>query len=62
MAEKRKNNQPYQHEPVVPPMNWYGDERRFALRLGQLVDDLYNKYSALNKRVSELEAKNDAQV
>ena len=60
--KKKKNNQPYQHEPLVPPMSWYGEERRFAIRIEQLMDDLYNKYSALSRRVAELEAKDDAQV
>lgn len=57
---------PYQYEPPVTPQNWYGDEQRYAVRMIQILDDLYNKYSALRqenldlrKRVAVLEGNND---
>lgn len=57
---RKKANQAYQHEPAVPPTGWYGDERRYAIKIGQLFDDLYNKYGALLKRVEKLEDKDNA--
>lgn len=60
--EKRKPQRLYQHEPLVIPFRWTGDERQFAVRLGYLLDELYNKIGALEKRVKELEGKTDASV
>ena len=64
MSQKRRTV-PYQYEPLVTPASWHGDELRFAIRLTQIVDDLYQKYSALReentslrKRVAELEDAN----
>lgn len=60
--EKRKPQRLYQHEPLVTPFRWTGDERQFVIRLGHLLDELYNKIGALEKRVKELEGKTDASV
>lgn len=56
---------PYQYEPLVTPGGWHGSELQFAIRLTQIVDDLYQKYGALReenetlkKRVKELEDAN----
>lgn len=56
---------PYQYEPLVTPGGWHGSELQFAIRLTQIVDDLYQKYGALReeneaikKRVKELENAN----
>lgn len=58
MARKPQNV--YQYEPLITPPSWAGDERQLVLRLTQIVDDLYAKISLLQRRVKELEAKNDA--
>jgi hypothetical protein len=33
----------FQYEPLVTPKNWRDDEKRFAIRLTQIIDDLYAK-------------------
>ena len=53
--EKRKPQMMYQHEPLVVPFRWTGDERQFAIRLGYLLDDLYKKIGVLETRVKERE-------
>lgn len=58
----RKPQMTYQHEPLVTPFRWSGDERQFAVRLGLLIDELYRKIGALETRVKELEGKTDASV
>lgn len=55
----RKTQTAYQHEPVVTPIRWTGDERMFALRVGDLIDELYRKIGTLEKRVKELEGVKD---
>lgn len=55
--EKRKPQKVYQHEPLVTPFRWTGDERQFAIRLGHLLDDLYQKIGTLEQRIKELEGK-----
>ena len=47
MPTKKRRATPYQYEPLVTPGNWRGDELRYAVRLTQIVDDLYQKYSSL---------------
>lgn len=44
-----------QYEPLVTPEKWTGDEKRFALRLTQLMDELFARQGAVVKRVSALE-------
>lgn len=62
MDEKRKPQRVYQHEPLVAPARWSFDERQLVIRLSQILDDVYQKYGALETRVKELEAKNDASI
>ena len=59
---KRKPQQVYQHEPLVTPRNWNGDEQQFAIRLEAIIDDLYGKLGRMQQRVKELEGKENAQV
>lgn len=40
------NGTSYQHEPLVTPAGWTGEERRFAIRLKQILDDLYRRSGA----------------
>ena len=54
MATK-KAKQPYQYEPLVTPSSWRGDEQRFSIRLTQIIDDLYQKYSALRQKTKNVE-------
>lgn len=58
----KKPQMTYQHEPLVTPFRWSGDERQFAVRLGLLIDELYRKIGVLETRVKELEGKTDASV
>lgn len=65
MQQKKKARTPYQYEPLVTPNSWKGDDLQYAVRLTQIVDDLYQKYGALReenealkKRVKELENAN----
>lgn len=58
----RKPQMTYQHEPLVTPFRWSGDERQFAVRLGLLIDELYRKIGVLETRIKELEGKTDASV
>lgn len=52
---KRKATSASQYEPLTAPRNWSGDEKRFALRLTQLMDSLFEKQHSLARRVSALE-------
>ena len=65
MPTKKRRPTAYQYEPLVTPSTWHGDELRFALRLTQIIDDLYQKYGAvraenvaLRERLKELEDAN----
>lgn len=60
--EKRKPQFVYQHEPLVTPFRWTGDERQFALKAGQLIGALYQRIGTLEQRVKELEGKQNASV
>lgn len=53
MATKRRATT-YQYEPLITPSAWHGDERQFSIRLTQIVDDLYQKYSALRQKLKEI--------
>lgn len=55
MATKRRATT-YQYEPLITPSAWHGDERQFSIRLTQIVDDLYQKYSALRQKLKETSA------
>lgn len=54
---KRRRAAVCQYEPLVTPETWSGDEKRFALRLTQLMDELFEKLSAMHKRIAALESK-----
>ena len=62
MEKNRKPQRVYQHEPLVAPFRWTGDERQLVIRLSQILDDVYQKYGALEARVKELEGKGNAQI
>ena len=38
-----------QYEPLVTPAGWTGDEKRFAVRLTQILDELYERVGAVRK-------------
>lgn len=54
---KRRRASVCQYEPLTTPEKWSGDEKRFALRLTQLMDELFEKQSSIAKRLSALEAR-----
>lgn len=52
---KRTTQSTYQYEPLVTPAKWQGDERRFSIRLSQLLDDLFGKFGRADTRLRALE-------
>lgn len=46
-----------QYEPLTTPHDWTGDERRFALKITQLMDELFQRQAALSARLAALERK-----
>jgi len=57
MPENRKRRAAAvsQYEPLTTPEKWSGDEKRFVLRLTQLMDQLFEKQITLGSRVAALE-------
>ena len=53
--QKRRGASISQYEPLVTPQKWTGDEQRFAQRLTQLMDQLFEKQSSLQRRLTALE-------
>lgn len=41
-----------QYEPLVTPAGWTGDEKRFALRLTQILDELYERVGGVRKKLN----------
>ena len=56
-TNRRRRASLTQYEPLKTPEKWQDDEKRFALRLTQLMDELFAKQSALQKRIAALESK-----
>ncbi len=52
---KRRAPSASQYEPLTVPPKWSGDEKRFVLRLTQLMDSLFEKQHSLTRRVAALE-------
>ena len=50
------------HEPPVIPPQWSGEERRFAIRIKQLVETLFLTQQQLLRRVRALEEDKHAQI
>ena len=44
---KRRTQTQYQYEPLVTPESWQGEERRFAIRLGMILDALHQRIGYL---------------
>lgn len=54
MSHKQRNRPsrtPYQYEPLVTPSSWKGEELQYAIRLTQIIDDLYGKLGFTRRRV-----------
>lgn len=45
---KRRTGTDDQYEPLIAPQGWNGDERRFAIRLGMLLDTLFQRTGTLH--------------
>lgn len=43
-----------QYEPLVTPAGWTGDEKRFAVRLTQILDELYSRVGTLRTSSNSL--------
>lgn len=48
-------NPQYQYEPLMTPEGWQGSARRFALRLTELMDTLFQRMGSMEKRLRALE-------
>lgn len=56
MAERRRAlSAGGQYEPLHTPAAWTGDEKRFAIRITQLMDELFQRQSAMQRRLAALE-------
>ena len=53
--KKRRRASACQYEPLTTPEKWSDDEKRFALRLSRLMDELFARLSAIGRRLSALE-------
>ena len=43
----RRTGAQYQYEPLVTPESWQGEERRFSIRLGMILDTLHQRIGYL---------------
>ena len=59
---KKQQMQSYQHEPLLTPQGWQGEEKRFAIRLAQLIEQLFQTQQGMLRRLKQLEEENHAQV
>ena len=48
-------NVQYQYEPLVIPEEWQEGERRFAMRLTELMDGLFQRLGQMERRLKALE-------
>lgn len=46
----------FQYEPLLTPQSWQGDERRFSIRLTELLDDLHRTQGQISARLKALES------
>jgi len=54
-SKRRKGASISQYEPLITPQKWSGDEQRFALRLTQLMDQLFQRQASFARRLAALE-------
>ena len=59
---KKQQNQSYQHEPLLTPSKWQGEEKRFAIRLAQLMEQLFHTQQSILRRLKALEEEQHAQI
>ena len=52
----KRMNGPYQYEPLVTPEGWKDAERRFAIRLTQLLDELFDRVGRMERQISAMGA------
>ena len=55
MTNRQKTQTIHQYEPLVMPEGWKDDERRFALKLSELLDLLFHRQGVLARRLDALE-------
>lgn len=58
----KHQQQSYQHEPLLTPSGWQGEEKRFAIRLGQLMEQLFQTQQGMLRRLKKLEEEQHAQI
>lgn len=54
-TKRRRRASLPQYEPLKTPEKWQDDEKRFALRMTQLLDELFEKQSSMLRRIAALE-------
>lgn len=59
---QKQQIQSYQHEPLLTPQSWQGEEKRFAIRLGQLMEQLFQTQQGILRRLKKLEEEQHAQI
>ena len=59
---QKQQIQSYQHEPLLTPQGWQGEEKRFAIRLGQLMEQLFQTQQGMLRRLKKLEEEQHAQI
>lgn len=47
----RTRNTSYQHDPLVIPSRWEEEEKRFALRLRDLIENLFKKIGGMKNQL-----------
>ena len=55
MLATKMAKEPFQYEALVTPSSWRDVEQRFSFRLTQIIDDVYQKYSALRQKTKNEE-------
>ena len=59
---QKQQIQSYQHEPLLTPQSWQGEKKRFAIRLGQLMEQLFQTQQGILRRLKKLEEEQHAQI
>lgn len=56
----RKQLMTSQYEPLITPEGWQGAEKRYAIRLTQILDELHRRVAALETKVKAWEEQANA--
>jgi len=56
----RKQLMTSQYEPLITPDSWQGAEKRYAIRLTQILDELHRRMTAMETKIKALEEQANA--